>query len=101
MLIKIDAEGFESEVIKGSKKTLSAKTPDIIFEATDAGRREELFDLLHSLRYGVAALPWVNEILQIRSPSRRFWNILSEIFWRFQLMPIEPFAEVSKNSSTC
>ena len=61
MLIKIDAEGFESEVIKGSKNTLLAKTPDIIFEATDAGRREELFELFHSLRYGIAALPWINE----------------------------------------
>jgi FkbM family methyltransferase len=61
ILIKIDAEGFETEVIRGAKETIRSRNPTIIFESNHSGPRSELFDLFHSLDYGIAALPWTGD----------------------------------------
>ena len=58
-LIKIDVEGHELEVIKGSYKTLKQNNyPPIIFEAWTwkpwyQEKRKELFEYLQSMGYSI------------------------------------------------
>jgi FkbM family methyltransferase len=86
MLIKIDAEGFETEVISGAIKTLQAGNPKIIFEAMHTRRRQELFDLFNLLGYGVASLPWkgVSPPLPLAKPA-----FLSHPLANFLAFPID------------
>lgn len=58
MLIKIDAEGFEHDVIKGAEKTLMNRSPKIIFENDKPGTRPALYRLLQKSGYAVFSLPW-------------------------------------------
>jgi FkbM family methyltransferase len=85
MLIKIDAEGFESEVLRGSTKTLRARKPKIIFEAADSERRRELFDLFDSLGYGVASLPWTGLSAPLPLAKSVFLNHALENFLAFPI----------------
>ena len=58
VLIKIDVEGFESEVIRGAAILIAARKPKIIFECDNLDRRPELFNLLTDLGYSIYMLPW-------------------------------------------
>jgi len=53
--IKIDVEGAELEVIKGSKETISRNKPIIMFESCpgDNQVKEELWELFNSLKFGI------------------------------------------------
>ncbi|MGH7807777.1 MAG: FkbM family methyltransferase [Thermodesulfobacteriota bacterium] len=58
VLIKIDVEGYESEVLKGASRVLRDCMPTIIFESNDAKARGDLFRLLEGFCYCVHPLPW-------------------------------------------
>jgi FkbM family methyltransferase len=58
VLIKIDVEGYESEVIQGASKLLRNCKPKLIFESNDEKSRGELFRLLGETGYSVHQLPW-------------------------------------------
>lgn len=50
-LIKIDVEGHELEVLKGSKKTIECSRPILIVEATGAVKQKNMFDFFSSVNY--------------------------------------------------
>jgi FkbM family methyltransferase len=85
MLIKIDAEGFEPEVLRGSKKTLQAKKPMIIFEAVKPDRRPDLFDLFDLLGYGISSLPWTGRTSPVSLAKSTFLNHSLQNFLAFPL----------------
>lgn len=58
ILIKIDAEGYEQEVIRGAKKLLLNRKPKLIFESVDKESRSELHRLIAGNGYTVHQLPW-------------------------------------------
>ena len=61
-LIKIDVEGFETEVLRGLKKTLASHHPAIIYEhalyrLSERGlKRDEVADFLTTLGYKISRL---------------------------------------------
>jgi FkbM family methyltransferase len=58
VLIKIDTEGNELAVLKGSLKILQAIKPKIIFESLAGSDRNILFTFLASQNYKIYQLPW-------------------------------------------
>jgi FkbM family methyltransferase len=58
ILVKIDVEGFESQVIKGASQFLTHHKPKIIFECNHGELRAEFFELLASYGYSIYPLPW-------------------------------------------
>lgn len=49
--IKMDAEGFESEVLKGARQTISKHRPDLFIEAGDAESVDEIIGVLSQIGY--------------------------------------------------
>ena len=66
VLIKIDAEGYELEVLQGASQVVRHSNPIIIFESNDATKREALFQMLVNFRYELHSLPWSP---QVASPT--------------------------------
>lgn len=63
-LIKIDAEGYDKEIIKSLKPLLIAYKPNIISECNKnltPEERSELFNVLNSLNYSIKKLEGFNE----------------------------------------
>ena len=58
VLVKIDVEGWEREVIRGSSKLLRNCKPKPIFETYDTKSRAETFRLLAENGYSIHQLPW-------------------------------------------
>ena len=50
-MLKIDVEGYESEVIKGAKKTIKKHRPFIYAENNQTGKSLELLTLIKDLKY--------------------------------------------------
>jgi FkbM family methyltransferase len=57
-LIKIDAEGNELQILKGSTRTILENQPVIIFECWINNHRQELFNLFHARGYVICDIPW-------------------------------------------
>lgn len=49
--IKMDAEGFETEVLKGAKQIISKHRPDLFIEANDAKSVDEIIGALSQMGY--------------------------------------------------
>jgi FkbM family methyltransferase len=60
LLIKIDVEGSETEVLRGSLETIRRYRPSIVFESHPTRNREELLILLADSGYAPLALPLLN-----------------------------------------
>jgi FkbM family methyltransferase len=58
ILLKLDVEGFEVNVLRGSSRLLHDRAPKIVFESNDMGTRSRIFNLLGEFRYKVHPLPW-------------------------------------------
>jgi len=56
-LIKIDTEGNETAVLRGSYETLRSTACTIIFESRRGKERAEIFDILDSLGYSIMIMP--------------------------------------------
>jgi FkbM family methyltransferase len=59
ILIKIDVEGYESEVLQGASQLLRDFHPKIIFESNDVGTRADLFRQLSRAGYFIHHVPWL------------------------------------------
>jgi FkbM family methyltransferase len=57
VLVKIDAEGHESAVLDGAKRTLGRHRPPVIFEVHGAERRARARERFARLGYEIATLP--------------------------------------------
>lgn len=57
-LIKIDVEGFESDVLAGLEQTISSHRPIIWFEAENAEKAKTSIQFLRSLGYSDFKIPW-------------------------------------------
>jgi FkbM family methyltransferase len=57
-LIKIDTEGNELNVLKGTSKTIASAGPAIIFEANVLSNREELWKMFVKFDYLIYELPY-------------------------------------------
>jgi FkbM family methyltransferase len=82
LILKVDAEGFEAEVIKGFKETISEFRPMIIFE-----RNESCFDSLKKMNYkiyasseegiifsivdSISSFEWLNNVNFVAIPSEK------------------------------
>lgn len=69
-LVKIDAEGYDKEIIKSLRPVLEAYKPNIISECNKnltPEERAELFDVLDSLNYSIKKLEGFSDEIQ---PSR-------------------------------
>jgi FkbM family methyltransferase len=58
VLIKIDTEGSEYSILKGSQKIMKQFKPKIIFECWIDGDRTKIYDLLTAQNYLIYHLPW-------------------------------------------
>ncbi|MEM9027603.1 MAG: FkbM family methyltransferase [Pseudomonadota bacterium] len=58
ILMKIDVEGAELEVLKGSRKIIKEKAPLIIFESNERQGRDALFEFMQEAEYVISELPW-------------------------------------------
>nr|WP_187299643.1 FkbM family methyltransferase [Methylobacterium sp. B34] len=58
IIIKIDAEGFETEVIRGGSNLLKASTAIVLFESTEGSDRIATFNALNNIGYKIYTLPW-------------------------------------------
>jgi FkbM family methyltransferase len=59
VLLKIDVEGFESEVIRGATQLIVQHKPRIIFETHKSDpKRPAVFNLLSDFGYVIHMLPW-------------------------------------------
>jgi len=67
-LIKIDTEGNELHILRGSRETLRSLRPLVIFESWP-GSRDGLFRMFKEVGYGISPLP-----LRPRSPARVLEN---------------------------
>jgi FkbM family methyltransferase len=67
LLVKIDVEGFETEVIQGASRLLKARRPKLIFESFNAEARLRLFQTLNECGYTIYSLPWSPALT--KSPS--------------------------------
>jgi len=67
-LIKIDTEGNELHILRGSRETLRSLRPLVIFESWPGGR-DGLFHIFEEVGYRISPLP-----LQPRSPARVLEN---------------------------
>jgi hypothetical protein len=64
--VKIDAEGFELNVIRGGRGFLADRCPFFIFESNHGDDRKELFTEISTLGFSIEPLP-VCEIDESRS----------------------------------
>ena len=64
LLIKIDVEGFELDVIKGSDRLLGTLKPLIIFESNRESDRAPVYEALRDRKYEIFDLPWSPESRQ-------------------------------------
>jgi FkbM family methyltransferase len=76
-VIKIDVEGFETDVVRGACKTLERFSPDLLVEIYGGEASnpcpEETLSLLQSLQY--SAYVWKNgELVQYQSHSDKHFN---------------------------
>ncbi|WP_072682767.1 FkbM family methyltransferase [Arcobacter sp. LA11] len=78
-LIKIDVEGMESDVIKGSKKTIEKFKPFLYVENDRQEKSKELIELIQSLDYKIYwHLPRLfNEDNYFKNKTNIFGNIVS------------------------
>lgn len=58
LLVKIDVEGLELDVIKGSDRLLSTVKPLIIFESNLGSDRPPVYEALRDRKYEIFDLPW-------------------------------------------
>lgn len=60
-LIKIDTEGNEISVIKGTAETIKTAKPLIIFESNQLSNKEELWKVFETMDYIVCTLPLLSQ----------------------------------------
>lgn len=73
ILIKIDVEGAELEVLKGSVEMIAAHNPLILFESSRREfERKAVYELLTTLGYEVFSLPFVDLVNQEPIPRDLF-----------------------------
>lgn len=74
-LIKIDAEGFEIDILRGAQKTLEKHRPTLLLEAWDAAwyarERAELIEYVVSLGYGVVEVRGWPQMLLVEPRVKR------------------------------
>lgn len=58
LLVKIDVEGFELDVIKGSDRLLGTVKPLIVFESNQESDRSPVYEALRDRKYEIFDLPW-------------------------------------------
>lgn len=98
-LIKIDVEGHEYEVLKGSEKLIKNNYPIILFELNKndfVNGKSLVYDLLKE--YGYSSFLYVTRSCKIFSKSILFNNIVSFIFSRHINLQIINNLEVSDYS---
>lgn len=80
-LIKIDAEGEEIQILKGSKKVITDKIPNFIIELHDFSldNHDELIDLIDFSKYEIVKLNRQDPQVRKFNPTDKF----SEINWLF------------------
>jgi len=72
LLVKIDVEGFELDVIKGSERLLDTVKPLIVFESNLESDRSPVYEALRDRSYAIFDLPW--------SPTSRKGCLTSDAF---------------------
>lgn len=89
-LIKIDTEGNELAVLRGSRETLRTCRPLVIFESRPSTERGGLACFLKEANYHITCLPLLQETLPPRFDERGF---LASQARNFLAVPAERFAK--------
>lgn len=74
-IIRIKIDGFEKHVLEGMIQTLARnRFPVLLFESTDAKqRREELFDMIESIRYKITPIYGVHDHFIAQFAMMVYW----------------------------